>query len=118
MRIHHVALRTGDLPRLEAFYVDVLGLSVTKRQGERSVWLDAGGTIVMLEARDAPGEPGVPEGTKELVAFAIEPGARAHYGERLSRAGVAIEAETPSTLYVRDPDGRRVGLSAYPALLA
>jgi hypothetical protein len=32
----------------------------------------------------------------------------------LSNAGIAIEAETPHTIYFRDPDGRRVALSDYP----
>ena len=117
MRIHHVALRTRELPRLERFYVDVLGLAVTRRQDDRSVWLDAAGAIVMLE-RAEPGEPESVVGSMELLAFAIAPEEHALYTDRLARAGVAIEARTASTLYVRDPDGRRVGLSAWPATLA
>lgn len=117
MRVHHVAFRTGDLARLERFYVEALGLAVTRRDGERSVWLDAGGAIVMLERRD-DGEPDVPAGTKELVAFAIAPEEHAAVVERLGRAGIAIEGRTASSLYVRDPDGRRVGVSAYPRELA
>jgi glyoxylase I family protein len=116
MRIHHVALRTPDLALLERFYVGVLGLPITRRDGERSVWLDAEGTIVMLERRDE-GEPGVPEGSHELVAFAIAPELCAQQEEQLARAGVPVESRTSFTLYVRDPDGRRVGLSSYPAAL-
>mgnify|MGYP005856920009 CR=1 FL=1 len=112
MRIHHVALRTEDLPRLEAFYVEVLGLEVVRRQGDRSVWLDAGGTLLMLERR-AEGEPPVAAGSMELLAFALEAG-RGAPEEALARAGVPVEARTASTLYFRDPDGRRLGLSAYP----
>ena len=37
--------------------------------------------------------------------------------DRLREAGVAIEDRTAFTLYVRDPDGRRVGLSSYPTPL-
>ena len=117
MRIHHLAFRTGDLGRLERFYVDVLGLAVVRRQEARSVWLDAGGSIVMLELR-GPLEPAHPSTSSELVAFAIEPDARPLVAERLARAGVAVEAATEFTLYVRDPDGRRIGLSSYPAALA
>jgi catechol 2,3-dioxygenase-like lactoylglutathione lyase family enzyme len=116
MRVHHLAFRTGDLARLERFYVDALGLVVTKRDDGRSIWLDAGGSIVMLELRE-PGEPAHPAGSKELVAFAIEPDTRAVCTDRLGRAGVAIEAATDFSLYVRDPDGRRIGLSSYPAKL-
>ena len=114
MRIHHVALRTLDLPRLEAFYAGVLGLEITGRTGETSVWLRAGDAIVMLE-RAAAGEPGVPAGTMEMVAFAITKDQRVECTRRLRAAGIALESETTYTLYVRDPDGRRVGLSHYPA---
>jgi catechol 2,3-dioxygenase-like lactoylglutathione lyase family enzyme len=116
MRVHHVAFRTTDLARLERFYVDAVGLAVIRREPDRSTWLDAGGTIVMLERRD-PGEPSVPADSKELVAFAIGPETRVLYTERLSRAGVTIEGRTAYTLYVRDPDGRRIGLSSYPVAL-
>jgi len=115
MRIHHLAFRTGDLAAIEHFYVGALGLAVVRRN-ERSVWLDAGGSIVMLEQRDDGEEPVVP--SKELVAFAIAPEARALVMARLAEASVAIEASTDFTLYVRDPEGRRVGLSSYPVPLA
>jgi catechol-2,3-dioxygenase len=101
-------MRTQDLPRLEAFYVGVLGLDELRRDdGRGSVWLEAGGTVLMLE-RAAPDEPCVPEGSKELLAFAIDAGARDAF-----RAKVAVEAETEHTLYFRDPDGRRVAVSSY-----
>jgi hypothetical protein len=62
----------------------------------------------MLEVR-ARGEPDVPAGTMEMLAFAIAPAERAAYAQRLP-----VEHETRFTLYIRDPDGRRVGLSHYP----
>ena len=114
VRIHHLALRTSDVRRLEAFYRDVAGLAVTSRPSEQRVWLSANETIVMLEQREAA-EPDVPAGSMELVAFAIEPGERAAFVERLRNAGVALEGETAFTLYFRDPDGRRVGVSHYPS---
>jgi glyoxylase I family protein len=113
MRIHHLALRTDDLATLERFYTVVVGLPVVRREEDRSVWLDAGGAIVMLERR-RDGEPAVPDGSMELVAFAIAPSERQSVARRMSAAGVAIESRTAYTLYVRDPDGRRVGLSSYP----
>jgi catechol-2,3-dioxygenase len=103
-------MRTTDLPRLEAFYAGTLGLKVLQRDEARgSVWLDVGGTVLMLE-RASEGEPSLPAGSRELLAFALdEPAARETW-----RAKVAVEAETPHTLYFRDPDGRRVALSTYP----
>ena len=112
LRIHHVALRARDPGVTERFYVAVLGLRVVARHDARgSVWLDASGTVVMVE-RAEDGEPSVPHGTRELVAFAVDD--LPTWRLRLAEAGVVIEAETPHTLYVRDPDGRRVGLSTYP----
>jgi catechol 2,3-dioxygenase-like lactoylglutathione lyase family enzyme len=112
MRVHHLAFRTKDLARLERFYVDVVGLTVRARQGERSVWLDADGTIVMIERAPAD-EPPVANGTMELVAFEITEQARAMHEARLAAYGVVIEARTAFTIYFRDPDGRRVGLSHF-----
>jgi catechol 2,3-dioxygenase-like lactoylglutathione lyase family enzyme len=116
MRVHHLAFRTDDVARLERFYVEGLGLALVRRNGERSVWLDAGGALVMLERRE-DGEPGIAPGSMEMTAFTIAPDARAVCCERLERAGIAIEASTEFTLYVRDPDGRRIGLSSYPVTL-
>jgi catechol 2,3-dioxygenase-like lactoylglutathione lyase family enzyme len=106
-------MRTADLARLERFYVDVLGLSVLRRDEARgSVWLDAAGSILMLESAGA-GEPAPPAGSKDLVAFAIDD--KEDWRARLGAAGVAVEAETSHTLYFRDPDARRVAVSTYGA---
>jgi catechol 2,3-dioxygenase-like lactoylglutathione lyase family enzyme len=105
VRIHHVALRTHDLARLERFYVGVLGFAIARgRRG--SVWLEAEGAMLMLEEAEE-GEPVGRPGTKELLAFAVD--------ELESwRGRVSVEAETQHTLYFRDPDGRRIAVSTYP----
>lgn len=110
-RIHHVALRTRDLARLERFYADVVGLPALRRAAGR-VWLAAGGAVVMLEAAE-PGEPEIPANCKEFLAFAIDASEAGAARARLARAGVPIESETAATVYFRDPDGRRVGFSHY-----
>ncbi len=110
MRIHHVAFRTRDLPRLESFYADRLGLEVMRRDGSRSVWLRAGDAILMLERAEAD-EPDVVPGSMEMLALEIR---AEEYAEYIYRFEGKIEAETTHTMYVRDPDGRRVGLSHYP----
>jgi catechol 2,3-dioxygenase-like lactoylglutathione lyase family enzyme len=107
VRIHHVAFRTTDLVRLERFYCDVLGFVVLRRDDARgSVWLDAGGAVLMLE-RAVPDEPPLPDRSMELLAFAVE-------DKEPWRSRVAVEAETAHTLYFRDPDGRRLAVSSYP----
>lgn len=112
MRVHHIAFRTHDLPRLERFYVQVLRFSVKTRLGQRSVWLDAGDAILMLE-KASPDEPGIPPNSMEFVAFAIRPGERTPILDRLEALGIAVEHRTEYTIYFRDPDGRRVGVSHF-----
>jgi catechol 2,3-dioxygenase-like lactoylglutathione lyase family enzyme len=105
VRVHHIALAVTDLPAAEAFYAGVLGLAVTARS-ERSIWLDLDGVILMLEREGTPGGP-------HCLALAILPGERAAWRARLA---AAIETETTYTLYLRDPDGNRIGLSCYPVV--
>lgn len=119
MRIHHLALRTRDVTGLARFYEEVVGLALVKRADAppalgKSVWLDAGGAIVMIEEAMAT-EPAVAHATMELTAaFTIAPSERTFVEDRLTKAGVIVEARTAYTLYFRDPDGRRIGVSAYP----
>ena len=117
MHLHHLALRTSDVDRLAAFYRYVLGLPVVHEAAERA-WLDAGGVIVMVELR-ADGEPSISPGSMDLVAFRVTDEERRAMAQRLRSLGIAKDGETAHTLYFRDPDGRRVGVSSYrfePAL--
>jgi glyoxylase I family protein len=121
---HHLAIQVRDLAAVEGFYRDVLGLGVLRRwpaeppaTGERSVWLDAGGGdggFIALErvaaaAERAPDAPGL-----HLIALRIAPGEREAWEQRLARAGVAVTHRTAFTLYLRDPEGNRIGLSHWP----
>jgi glyoxylase I family protein len=112
MRVHHLAFRTRDLTRLERFYTDALGFSIARRDGERSVWLKAGGTILMLETADDSETPPSPD-SMDLVAFGIEAADVERWRRVLEANAIAIISETAFTLYFRDPDGRRIGLSHY-----
>ncbi len=115
MRIHHLALRVADLERARAFYGDVLGLTESRRfehpdGSPRSIWFEAGDALLMLETRLAGS--GAEQGSGHLLAFAIDD--RERWAERLAQAGVPVLERSAHTLYVRDPDGHRVGLSSYP----
>jgi hypothetical protein len=78
----------------------------------RSVWLEAGATLLMLELADATEAP-YPKGSYELVCFGAR--TRKELDGRRARVSrhVRIEGETDYTFYFRDPDGRRVGISCY-----
>jgi catechol 2,3-dioxygenase-like lactoylglutathione lyase family enzyme len=55
MRAHHIAIYTRDLPRLEAFYTQMLGFPVVRRWDDAGiVFVDAGGLWIELTRQDAP----------------------------------------------------------------
>jgi glyoxylase I family protein len=55
MRAHHIAIYTRDLPRLEAFYTQVLGFPVARRwDAPGIVFVDAGGLWIELTRQDGP----------------------------------------------------------------
>jgi glyoxylase I family protein len=126
--VHHVAIQVRDLAAMTAFYRDVLGLPELRRwpttdgTGERSIWLDlGGGAFLALERTDADptsqarhDEWKSPTPGFHLLALAIASSARSSWEARLGAAGVAIAHRTAYTLYVRDPEGNRVGLSHWP----
>jgi glyoxylase I family protein len=110
--IHHLALRSNRIADLHTFYTSVLGLKTLRAFDNGQYWLAAGDTVLMLETRSAA-EPAFDQTSMELIAFRIEPSALSAMRARLANANVAVEAETAFTLYVRDPDGRRIGISTY-----
>ena len=121
--IHHVAIQVRDLAAAEKFYGGVLGLPVLRRwqgeEGERSLWFDLGdGGFLAIEwvAGGPPRHDGwnTDELGIHLVALAIERSERDTWEAHLTAAGVPVVHRTDYTLYVRDPEGNRVGLSHWP----
>ena len=112
-RVHHLALRVADCVRSAAFYSGVLGFPEVRRfehgDGVRSIWLRAGDAILMLET--ALRGAGPDEGSGHVLVFAVD--ALPAWEERLAAEGIAVDDCTTYTLYVRDPDGHRVGLTVF-----
>lgn len=125
---HHVAVQARDLPTSEKFYGGVLGLRELRRwpshdgDGDRSVWFDLGdGSFLALERSrpDASHMLDTPflhphHSGWHLVSLRIEAADRERWIAHLDAHGIVVEHRTDFTLYVRDPDGNRVGLSAWP----
>jgi glyoxylase I family protein len=113
VRIHHVALRVADCARAAEFYSGLLGLPELRRfagdGGPRAVWVRAGDAVLMLE-HSLKGT-GAEKGSGHVLVFAVND--LASWEARLQKAGVPIDDRTAYTLYVRDPDGHRVGFSVY-----
>ena len=110
--IHHVALRADDVEETAAFYRKLFGLVVVSDQRPRSLWLRLDDrSVLMIEARE-PGEPPVSDGAKDMFALAVDEDTRKRILEYASAAG-CLDGQTEHTVYLRDPDGRRVGASTY-----
>jgi glyoxylase I family protein len=113
VRIHHVALRVADCARAADFYTGLLGLPELRRfaadGGPRAVWVWAGDAVLMLE-RTLKGA-GEEKGSGHVLVLAVDD--LAVWEARLRDAGVPVDDRTAYTLYLRDPDGHRVGLSVY-----
>jgi catechol 2,3-dioxygenase-like lactoylglutathione lyase family enzyme len=119
-RIHHLACGTRDVERLARFYCEVLGLPEVARHFDadgslRSIWLDLGACIFMIEKTRSEPAPvsGVGAGFF-LLALRVSPEERSGFESRLGEAGVRIESRSEWTSYARDPDGNRIALSHYP----
>lgn len=119
--IHHLAVLVEDLAAAEAFYAGVLGFRVDRRWpedggGTRSVWLDLGNDAILMLEKAEPGDPrrGDAGGGWHLLAFRIRADDRGRIESELARKRIAIDSRTDYTLYIRDPEGNRVGLSHYP----
>jgi catechol-2,3-dioxygenase len=102
------------------FYRDLLGLAEIRRQtregGElRSIWLELGGAMLMIEHTDEPSRrvDGVGAGPF-LIALRVTPGERRALEAELGRHGHAVESRTRYSSYLRDPEGNRVAISHYP----
>jgi catechol 2,3-dioxygenase-like lactoylglutathione lyase family enzyme len=124
---HHLAIQCADLSRCEAFYREVLGLSVLRRWpreggGDRSVWLSVGaggpedGFIALERADDMPEPRPWRDGRAglHLLALRITPAERRTWEDRLESAGVLVVHRTRWTIYFHDPEGNRIGLTHYP----
>jgi glyoxylase I family protein len=112
-RVHHLALRVADCARSAAFYGGVLGFAEIRRFEDdgrlRAIWLRTGDSILMLE--HALRGAGPDAGSGHLLAFAVD--ALPAWEERLAEERIPVDDRSSYTLYLRDPDGHRVGLTVF-----
>ncbi|MFW6053576.1 MAG: VOC family protein [Persicimonas sp.] len=119
--LHHLALGARDVEAVAEFYRDIFELAETARHrydhGElRSIWLDMGGTLLMVEHTEAPNKQvdGVGAGPFLLAFDVAGPTERRELEARLEQRGIEIEERTDFSSYFRDPEGNRVAVSHYP----
>ena len=128
-QIDHVVLRVLDGDAIEAFYRDVLGCSVERRQDEIGlVQLRAGSSLIDLVAVDGKlgrmggAAPGVEGRNMDHLCLRVDPFDRDAILAHLQRHGVRVgefgsrygaEGEGPSQ-YLFDPEGNLVELKGPP----
>jgi len=89
------------------------------KPGERSLWLSVGSgeEFIALEACDVDRLPTPfrdPHGGLHLLALRIPAKDRSRWERHLQQKGVEVVHRTRWTIYFRDPEGNRIGLSHYP----
>ena len=123
LTFHHLAVQCADLATCERFYREVLGLPLVRRWpaeggGDRSVWLALGEGLLMLERASEAARAGslrrrAARPPPRSRSASRAPSAR-RWEARLAARGVPVVNRTRFTLYLRDPEGNRVGLSHHP----
>lgn len=118
-RIGHVHLKVADLDRAVAFYVDVLGFSVTQRWGRSAAFLAFGPYHHHLGLNTWESREGSPHppGSTGLFHFAILYPSRAALAvalRKLKAVGWPIDGAADhgvsEAIYLRDPDQNGVEL--------
>ena len=110
--IVEMTLEARDLEVLEAFYTDVFGLKVLKREDDR-VWLAVGNRARLGLWLPGEKEFGDEGGAHVHFAFGADPGTLDQLAARLEERGMPFKppVEHPGgdrSLYVEDPEGNVV----------
>jgi catechol 2,3-dioxygenase-like lactoylglutathione lyase family enzyme len=117
--IRHVALFARDMPKMEAFYRDVLGYVEEWRPSERELYMTRGSDNLALHATDTP----VGETRLDHVGLLMSaPEDVDAWAAWLTASGVALDS-TPRThrdgarsFYARDPEGNRLQFIWHPPI--
>jgi lactoylglutathione lyase len=113
--LYEIAIHVRDLPRAEAFYRDVLGLTVGLRDERRRwVFLRAGGEAGVVVLQEGAETAPAPQHLAFTVSDADLDGATATLRERgLAVEGPVYHAWMPArSVYFSDPDGHALELCA------
>jgi catechol 2,3-dioxygenase-like lactoylglutathione lyase family enzyme len=121
--VHHIALLSSNVERTIRFYQDILGFPLTDifenrdYAGSNHFFFDIGhGNL--LAFFDFPELPLGPYaellGGLHHLAISVAPDQWTAAKERLEAVGVAVQIESGTSMYFRDPDGARLELIADP----
>ena len=110
--IDHVVVHVEDVPRATRFYVDLLGMEVTRERPGR-VFLRCGQQrLALFEGR----APAAESTSRDLnhIALQVESGSYEEVKDSLEASGIAVTGRKgdPQCIYVRDPDGHQLQILA------
>ena len=112
-KIGHVALTVADMQRALAFYEDVLGFAVERREHEVALRAGSGEPLILLT--ELPGARPKPQRTTGLYHYAIRLPDRASLAlvlQQLQRTGYGLQGASDhgvsEALYLADPDGNGI----------
>jgi glyoxylase I family protein len=120
--LDHIVLAVADLPRMLAFYRDVLGCRLERTQSELGLTqLRAGAALIDLVTRDGPlgrAAPGGPGRNLEHFCLQIRPLNLETLLQWLTACGVRARDPAPRfgaegeglSLYLEDPEGNTIEL--------
>jgi catechol 2,3-dioxygenase len=128
VRVGHVHLRTADIDRIRAFYVDVMGFDVVYEARDVPGWGTTGDILFVsaggyhhhlgFNTWKSAGGPPQPDGVTGLHHVALNFSSRARLAETVQRlvdAGVPLrqlaDHGTHLAVYLSDPDGNDLELA-------
>jgi catechol 2,3-dioxygenase-like lactoylglutathione lyase family enzyme len=120
-RILETVLYASDLVAAQRFYIDVFGLELIRRMGDRGIALRCGGSALLIfdpaHSRSTMGAiPGHGCEGAGHMAFVVPSESLDRWRDQLARHRIAIESEVDwpeggRSIYVRDPAGNSVELA-------
>jgi catechol 2,3-dioxygenase-like lactoylglutathione lyase family enzyme len=119
--LRHLALNVGDVERMRAFYVDVMGFTVEWAPDPDNVYLTSGRDNLALHRADGltRSSTGVLDHLGVIVADARQVDAWAAF---LESKGVTLDMQPKThrdgarSCYFRDPEGNRVQVIHHPPI--
>ena len=113
MKLHHLAFRCNDYQRVSLFYKNLFKLKEIFSQQEYSVWLKGSDDLVFMFEKAAPEEARPESNNHELICFYAKTNEKKAMIDELKSQNIEIESQTEKTIYFRDPENRKIGISDF-----
>jgi catechol 2,3-dioxygenase-like lactoylglutathione lyase family enzyme len=120
--IRHIALLVRDLPKVEAFYRDVLGYVEEWRPSPRELYMTRGSDNLALHAADLPDGDARESRLDHLGLLMARSEDVDAWAAWLDSHGVALDTRPRThrdgarSFYARDPEGNRVQFIWHPPI--